>query len=152
MADGKPVLRDLAVWMNTQKVDRGNGKLISFREKKLNEIDFVWSEKDYNWKVLFDAVKSFKQKEGRWPRRDKAEDKREVVLADGKPVLRNLAKWMSKQKTNKSNGKLIPFREEMLNEIGFPFHNRTKRKRQADRSSSSSTTSRKKKRTISDYL
>ena len=29
----------------------------------------------------------------------KAEDKREVVLADGKPVLRDLAKWMDKQKT-----------------------------------------------------
>ena len=44
-------------------------------------------------------MKSFKDKEGRWPRRDKAEDdKREVVLADGKAVLRDLADWMSKQK------------------------------------------------------
>ena len=54
-----------------------------------------------------------------------------MVLADGKPVLRDLAVWMT-QKTDKSNGKLIPFREEKLNEIGFPFHNRNKRKRQAD--------------------
>ena len=45
------------------------------------------------------GVKSFKDKEGRWPRRDKAEDdKREVVLADGKAVLRDLADWMSKRK------------------------------------------------------
>ena len=29
---------------------------------------------------------------------DKAEDKREVVLADGKPVLRDLAKWMNTSK------------------------------------------------------
>ena len=70
----------------------------------------------------FDAVKSFKEKEGRWPRRYKAEDKREVVLADGKPVLKDLATWMSDQKTYKSNGKLIPSREKKLNEIGFPFH------------------------------
>ena len=51
----------------------------------------------------------------------KAEDKREVVLADGKPVLMDLAmanQWMSNQKTDKSNGKLIPFREEKLNSIG----------------------------------
>ena len=43
---------------------------------------------------MFCAVKRFKDKEGRWPRRGKAEDKREVVLADGKPVLRDLARWL----------------------------------------------------------
>ena len=36
------------------------------------------------------AVKRFKEEEGRWPRQKKAKDKREVVLADGKPVLRDL--------------------------------------------------------------
>ena len=82
----------------------------------------------------------------------KEEDKREVVLADGKAVLRDLAMWMNDQKTVKRNGKMIPLREEKLNEIGFPFHKRRKRKRQADTTSSSSTTSQKKKRTISDYL
>ena len=75
-----------------------------------------------------------------------------MVLADGKPVLRDLAKWMKNQKKGKRD-KLDPLREEMLNSIGFPFYKRNKR-RQTDPSSSSSsstTTSRKKKRTISDY-
>ena len=70
---------------------------------------------------------------------------------------------MNTQKTDKGNDKLIPFREEKLNSIGFPFHARRKRKRQAD-SSSSSFISRKKekkkkkkkkekkKRTVCDYL
>ena len=74
-----------------------------------------------------------------------------MVLADGKPVLRDLAVWMRNQKAEKNRGKMIPLREEMLNEIGFPFHKRNKRKRQAD-PSSIITASRKKKRTISDYL
>ena len=102
-------------------------------------------------KLKPEKIKAFKEKEGRWPRHGKAEDKREVVLADGKAVLRDLAKWMANIKAAKSNGKLISFREEKLNEIGFPFHNRNKRKRQAD-PSSIITASRKKKRTISDYL
>ena len=51
LADGKPVLRDLAVWMNNQKTDKSNGKLIPLREEKLNSIGFVWDEKEYNWKV-----------------------------------------------------------------------------------------------------
>ena len=164
LADGKPVLRDLAMWMNTQKTDKNRGKMIPLREEKLNSIGFVWSEKEYNWKVWFEALKSFKEKEGRWPRRDKAEDKREVVLADCKPELRDLAVWMSKQKAAKSNGKLIPLREEKLKEIDFPFHNRKKRKRQpnpsninsissvSSSSSSGNSRKRKKKITVSDYL
>eukprot|EP00949_MAST-11_sp_MAST-11-sp1_P000541 g541.t1 len=151
LADGKPVLRDLAKWMSHQKTAKSNGKLDPLREEKLREIGIVWDEKEYNWKAWFDVVKCFKDKEGRWPRNGKAEDKRKVVLADGKPVLRDLAQWMSKQKRVKSNGKLDRLREEKLEEIDFPFHNRKKRKREAD-SSSSSTTCHKKKRTISDYL
>ena len=54
-----------------------------------------------------------------------------MVLADGKPVLRDFKNWMNDQKTAKSNGKLI-FREKK-NEIGFPFYNRNKRKRQASK-------------------
>ena len=149
MADGKPVLRDLAKWMSEQKTAKSYGKMIPLREEMLNEIGFVWSEKEYNWKVLFEAVKSFKEKEGRWPIDRKAEDKREVTLADGKPVLRDLGNWMSKQKTRRD--KLDPFCEKKLKEIDFPFHNTKKRKRQSD-ASSITTASRKKKRTISDYL
>ena len=57
----------------------------------LNSIGFVWDRWEHDWHAMFCAVKRFKDKEGRWPRCDKAEDKREVVLADGKPVLRDLA-------------------------------------------------------------
>ena len=157
MADGSIVSRDLAVWMKNQRQNKFKGKLSEERERKLDSIRFMWDRWEHEWHAMFCAVKRFKDKEGRWPRCDKAEDKREVVLADGKPVLRDLAMWMTDQKKNKRNGKLTPLREKKLNEIGFPFHNRRKRKRQADPSSSSSsssntTTSRKKKRTISDYL
>ena len=129
-----------------------NGKLIPFRESKLNEIGFVWDILEHKWHTMFCALRAFKEKEGRWPRQQKAEDKREVVLADGNPVLRDLAVWMSNQKADKGNGKMIPLREEMLNEIDFPFHNRKKRKRQADPGSNTTTSRKKKKGTISDYL
>ena len=101
---------------------------------------------------MFCAVKRFKDKEGRWPRRGKAEDKREGVLADDKPVLRDLAVWMQNQKMRRST--LDPLRGKKFIEIDFPFHNRTKRKRQPDTSSNTMTSrkKKKKKRTISDYL
>ena len=151
MADDSIVLRDLAQWMCTQRQNKFKGKLLYERERKLDSIRFMWDRWEHEWHAMFCAVKRFKDKEGRWPRQCRTEDKREVVLADGKPVLRDLAVWMSHQKTDKGNGKLISLREEKLNEIGFPFHNRNKRRRQAD-PGSMTTASRKKKRTISDYL
>ena len=36
-----------------KKTDKSNGKLIPFREEKLNSIGFVWDEKEHNWKVMF---------------------------------------------------------------------------------------------------
>ena len=139
MADGSIKSRDLAMWMGNQRTSKFKGKLPDERERKLNSIRFMWDQREHEWHAMFCAVKRFKDKEGRWPRQKNAEDKREVVLADGKPVLRDLALWMRNQKIAKSKGKLIPLREKKLLEIDFPFHDRNKRKRQADPSSSSSS-------------
>ena len=158
MADGSVVSRDLAVWMCTQRQNKFKGKLSEERERKLNSIRFMWDKYEHEWHAMFCAVKRFKEKEGRWPRKRKADDKREVVLADGKPVLRDLARWMKKQKETKRNGKLIPFREEMLNDIGFPFQDQRKRKRRVHSTTTTTTTNgafrmrMKKRRTISDSL
>ena len=119
MADGSTALRDLAKWMCDQRQSKFKGKLDDERERKLTAIRFMWDKYEYEWYAMFCAVKRFKDKEKRWPRNGKAEDKREVVLADGKPVLRDLADWMDKQKKRRDNGKLIPFREKKLNSIGF---------------------------------
>ena len=119
MADGSVVSRDLAVWMSKQRQNKFKGKLIEERERKLNSIRFMWDKWEHEWHAMFCALKRFKEKEGGWPRWGKAEDKREVVLADGKPVLRDLERWMNTQKTDKNRGKMIPLREEMLNSIGL---------------------------------
>ena len=68
MADGSIALRDLAKWMGTQRTSKFKGKLSEERERKLNSIRFVWDEKEHNWEVMLAALKSFKDKEERWPR------------------------------------------------------------------------------------
>ena len=144
-ADGSIVSKDLAQWMGRQRQNKFKGKLSEERERKLDSIRFMWDKREHEWHAMFCAVKRFKEKEGRWPRHGKAEDKREVVLADGKPVLRDLAVWMKTQKVRRD--KLDPLREEKLNEIGFPFHNRNKRKREEDpciTTASTTSTSHKK--------
>ena len=94
------------MWMSDQRQNKFKGKLLDERERKLNSIRFMWDRWEHEWHAMFCAVKRFKDKEGRWPRQQKAEDKREVVLADGKPVLRDLAMWMNNQKKDKSNGQI----------------------------------------------
>ena len=122
MADGSTVLRDLAKWMGRQRQNKFKGKLSDERERKLNSIRFMWDQREHEWHAMFCAVKRFKDNEGRWPRHGKAEDKREVVLADGKPVLKDLRTRMENQKADKSNGKMIPLREEKLNSIGYVWN------------------------------
>ena len=120
MADGSIKSRDLAQWMGDQRQNKFKGKLLYERERKLDSIRFMWDRWEHEWHAMFCAVKRFKDKEGRWPRRHREEDKREVVLADGKPVLRDLADWMTTQKTHRD--KLDLLRKEKLNSIGFVWN------------------------------
>ena len=62
---------------------------------------------------MFLTVKLFVIKEGRWPRWEREEDKRDVIMADGSIKSRDLAKWMGTQRTSKFKGKLSE------KEVGF---------------------------------
>eukprot|EP00949_MAST-11_sp_MAST-11-sp1_P000208 g208.t1 len=53
--------------------------------------DKFYDDKTYNWEVMFETVKLFVMKEGRWPRWGREEDKRDVIMADGSVVSRDLA-------------------------------------------------------------
>eukprot|EP00949_MAST-11_sp_MAST-11-sp1_P003669 g3669.t1 len=78
-----------------------------------------YDDNTYNWEVMFETVKFFLMKEGRWPRCHREEDKRDVIMADGSTVLRDLAKWMGRQRTSKFKGKLLDERERKLDSIRF---------------------------------
>ena len=79
--------------------------------------DKFYDDNIYNWEVMFETVKFFLIKEGRWPRCGREEDKRYVAMADDSIVLRDLAQWMSKQRQNMFKGRLLDERERELNSI-----------------------------------
>ena len=81
--------------------------------------DKLYDDNIYNWEVMFETVKLFIMKEGRWQRWEREEDKRDVIMADGSIVSRDLAHWMSDQRQNKFKGKLLEERERKLNSIRF---------------------------------
>ena len=123
--DGLMEMRDLATWIAIQrsaKKDSGSMKMTDERERILNSIGFVWEPYEEQWDAMFEAVKAFKEKEGRWPGHGKKEDKREVVYPDGSMEMRDLAPWISKQRRVKKGVrgmKMTDKRERMLNSIGF---------------------------------
>ena len=80
--------------------------------------DKFYNDNIYNWEVMFETVKFFLMKEGRWPRWGREEDKRDAIMANGSVVSEDLARWMSNQRQNKFKGKLSDERRE-LNSIRF---------------------------------
>ncbi len=97
---GKKEMRDLACWMtNQRKAKLGDNRYLMTpsRERMLNKLDFPWSGsqmikicrdvstgptlsdlRDATWEACFDALRAFKETEGRWPKLKRLEDEREV--------------------------------------------------------------------------
>ena len=86
--------------------------------------DKFYDGNTYTWEVMFETVKYFVMKEGRWPRRAREDDKRDVMMADGSTALRDLAMWMCNQRQNKFKGKLDDERERKLTAIRFMWDQR----------------------------
>ena len=86
--------------------------------------DKLYDDNTYNWQVMFETVKLFVMKEGRWPRQQREEDVRDVVMADGSIVSRDLGVWMSIQRKNYFKEILLEERERKLNSIRFVWDQR----------------------------
>ena len=77
----------------------------SFTSDELD--DKLYNDHTYNWEVMFETVKLFLMKEGRWPRWSREEDKRDVIMADGSIKSRDLAEWMGTQRQRKFKGNYL---------------------------------------------
>ena len=61
--------------------------------------DKFYDDNTYNWEVMFETVKFFLMKEGRWPRWHREEDKRDVIMADGSSCVEGLGSVDEQSKT-----------------------------------------------------
>ncbi|QNF35280.1 Helicase associated domain protein [Adhaeribacter swui] len=97
----------LANWVRVQRRMKAKGKLLPEREKKLNELDFVWHiQVLYNsqWQQYYQELRRFFEKHGhtRVPGRFK-----------------QLTSWIENQRTAKKNNLLPANREQKLNDLNF---------------------------------
>ena len=93
----------LGLWCNTQRVAYKQGKLPEERILLLDTIGFEWSQQDSRWMQGYQALKTFLDTNGCWPKRK-----------DG-----TVACWCFTQREMRKSGKLTKERIRKLDEIGF---------------------------------
>ncbi|MFT5105732.1 MAG: hypothetical protein ACI8XO_003938 [Verrucomicrobiales bacterium] len=101
----------LDLWCDAQRRAKSHGELAENRQKKLDEIDFVWSVLDATWELRFEELREFIKghPSGR-------------VGKDNAP--KGLLFWTNTQRRKWLQGELDPERERRLEEIGFKWDGR----------------------------
>ena len=98
----------LGTWVNTQRTAKCKGKLAPERERRLDDLGFVWSKsKDERWEKMFRQLGDFQMEHGHCsvPLRYKENPK--------------LGKWVNDQRAAHAKGKLAPERKRRLDDLGF---------------------------------
>jgi superfamily II DNA or RNA helicase len=100
----------LGEWVNNQRAKKDS--LTEERQKRLNDIDFIWDPFDDDWETAFGHLKLYREREGhcRVPQSYKAEDGY------------RLGQWVGVQRQSK--GSLPQGRLQRLDELGFVWHER----------------------------
>ena len=94
----------LGNWISLQRTVRKTGKLSSKRIQLLDEIGFIWDQRDYEWQEKYALVKQYLDENG-----------------DAKIPARHptLGKWISTQRYEKKKGQLTDERIQLLDAIGI---------------------------------
>ena len=105
---------NLGVWMNTRRMDHGEGRLSQERIEALNELGFIWDTREYDFQEGLGYLKAHKAKHGdcRVPRKFKTEDGF------------NLGAWMKNKRVERGRRRLPQERIDALNELGFIWDTR----------------------------
>ncbi|OEU11384.1 hypothetical protein FRACYDRAFT_162667, partial [Fragilariopsis cylindrus CCMP1102] len=108
---------NLGKWLVYQRRSKTKGTLDSYREEQLDKIGMVWDMKAQQWDDMFTLLVKYKEREGdcNVPVRYKEVD----VDGRGEEETKNLGKWLIRQRYVKKMGKLDPFKEERLMDVGI---------------------------------
>ena len=99
----------LGSWVNTQRMAKRDGSLTSDRIEQLNSLEFDWAVRSSKWEEMLGRLLAYRAKSGdchvpaNWP-----EDK-------------ELANWVTRQRTLKKAGNLADTQVERLSAIGFAW-------------------------------
>ena len=98
--------KELANWVNNQRVYKNTGKADPSRIQRLNELGFVWDAISESWENMFSRLVAYKKEHGN-------------CLVPQNYSDTELANWVSNRRILRNRGKLEPSRIQQLNELGF---------------------------------
>ncbi len=102
----------LGAWCSAQRTMAGNGKLSAERKQNLDEIGFIWNQKEEKWYRYYDRMKQYIEKYGSFPTKKITNDCEELY---------DLYVWRFTQMHNYQQGYLSEQQIELLEELGFDF-------------------------------
>jgi hypothetical protein len=110
--DGK----NLGAWAIHQRNQKKDGKICPEKERRLNEVGFIWNAREGKWDTMMRALAQFNQREGHVNvPRNHIED-----LDDGGKL--NLGLWLKCQLSLQGRGTLDVKKWELLESLGVDRH------------------------------
>lgn len=100
----------LAGWVDRQRTNKTKGKISKAREKKLNQIGFVWDFneiKEQTWQEKYQQLKTFREKYGH------------CLVSVNSPKFKTLGHWVATQRNLEERGRLEIEKKKKLEELGF---------------------------------
>jgi uncharacterized protein (UPF0303 family) len=115
----------LGEWISTQRAQQKAGTLGSDRERRLNEIGFIWTAHEGKWETMFRALTQFKQREGYCNA-----SRRHIEHLDGNDKV-SLGTWLSQQRHQQRSELLDPKKVKRLESLGVKWNNQRQEKADA---------------------
>ncbi len=105
----------LGQWVNDQRQLKSKDKLDSDRQKRMAECGFEWVLRPATWDTMCALLQQFKKREGHCN-----------VTYSHKEDGANLGTWVTAQRHLEKIGKLVPDRQQLLDDFGFNWARQAK--------------------------
>ncbi|WP_047986076.1 Helicase associated domain protein [Ornithinibacillus californiensis] len=99
--------QQLAHWVNAQRMAYQRNQLEEEKIDKLEQINFVWSARDYYWETMFKELCLYKEANG------------DCLVPDKYDSCPKLSNWVRVQRSLKLRGVLSDDKQKLLNDVGF---------------------------------
>jgi hypothetical protein len=110
--------RKLGIWSCMQRTQKRKGTLPSERDRRLNEIGFIWDGWQGHFDLMFRALTQFKEREGHCN-----VSYTHIGHLDGGVKLK-LGRWLSKQRYLQRRGTLDAKKEKRFESLGVTWNNK----------------------------
>ncbi len=136
--------RSIASWVQAQRAARKAGNLDPEREKRLNEVGFLWDSSapgsDAYWRGRAEELKAYVQLHGT------------ALVAPTDKATRSLKEWVALQRSLRRKGRLSEKRIEVLDAIGVVWDPRSKESQSASRADAGGATWQEMREALVSYF